>query len=82
MVFYYLELKEMQWNFWQSLSSNPLTSSKRYAFQTWKYGKLEWVVGEFEIHSEFWTHHGDFELVIFFPLMSSKLIWNSSQFQI
>ena len=37
------------------------------------------VVGEFKIHGEFWTHHGDFKFGTFPPLMSSKLIWNSSQ---
>ena len=39
------------------------------------------VVGKFEIHREFRTHVLDFELDIFPPLMYSKLIWNSPQFQ-
>ena len=32
------------------------------------------AIGEFEIHKEFQTHMLDFELAIFPPLMSSKLI--------
>ena len=37
-------------------------------------------MGEFEIPCEFQTHHLDFEMSPLLPLMSLKLIWNSSKF--